>query len=301
MGEDSTELRIPLTCGHVLFAREVVRQSPSSRPSLETELPLASVGSGSRPTIGGVVILVVHGGPGLADHTESYSGLKCALDYLSLCHAVFFYDQLGCGASDKPKTEDFDYSLAYYVEELSQMVSFVQDRHAQCRICLLGHSWGGQVALEYTTTRHQNIPPQCAGVVISNAPLDEVAYEQKQRELRASLDPDVRQFLEQDEAAQAMDGSVGSAIYSHLIGRSETDITGKMKGWSILHRLGDVQVPCLFVTGTEDTIPWDQYERVAHQGHSAKIIQGAGHGPFFGPMAKEYFRVLDNFLRTIAL
>jgi len=92
---------------------------------------------------------------------------------------------------------------------------------------------------------------------------------------------------------------VGSAIYSKLIGANETAITGEMKGWSMLHRLGVLNVPCLFVLGMDDNIPFDEYQMAAQHGHAVEIIPGAGHGPFFGPTADEYFRVIHNFLQII--
>ena len=275
MSQESIDLRIPLPNGHALFARENVRQSVSCSSSA-----LAPI------------MIVVHGGPGLADHTESYAGLRRLLDVCD-CHAMFFYDQLGCGSSDKPV--EFDYTMSYYVNELSQVVDFVKDRHSNRKICLLGHSWGGQLVLEYICRDK----PSVSGAIVSNSPLDEAAYENKQRELRALLDEDVRRFLKEDEVAHAADGSVGSAIYSKLIGISEATITGEMRGWSILQRLGDLKVPCLFVSGTEDNIPFDRYEMATKHGHVVEIIHGAGHGPFFGQTADEYFRVIHNFLQTI--
>jgi len=287
-----TDLRIPLAnSGHALFVRENVRHyQPAST--------VATVGSSMSRTKHAFVMIVVHGGPGLADYAESYAGLQRLLDYEGIdCHAMVFYDQLGCGASDKPAS--FDYTLSYYTQELAQVVDFVKNRHGHRPICLLGHSWGGQVVLEYCARhggRDSSIP--IVSAIVSNSPLDESTYEQKQRNLRNLLADDVRQFLQEEELAQSVDGSVGSAIYSKLIGLNEASITGEMKGWSILHRLGDINVPCLFISGTDDSIPFDEYEVAAQHGHAVKIIPGAGHGPFFGPTADEYFRIIHQFLQT---
>ena len=125
------------------------------------------------------------------------------------------------------------------------------------------------------------------------------------KNLRASLAEDVRQVLQSEEVAKVTNGSVASAIYSKLIGAIEASITGEMKGWSILKRvfdgLGFLNVPCLFISGTYDNIPFEEYEVAAQYGHAVEIIPGAGHAPFFGPTADEYFRVIQDFLQQVLL
>mmetsp|Transcript_1704 Transcript_1704/g.3705 ORF Transcript_1704/g.3705 Transcript_1704/m.3705 type:complete len:170 (+) Transcript_1704:112-621(+) len=148
-----TDLRIPLASGgHCLFAREHVRSCSALAPC------------SSAP----VVMIVVHGGPGLTDYTESYAGLQRLGD---CCHAIVFYDQLGYGASDKPAA--FDYELSHYVDELDQVVDFVKNRHLHRPIYVLGHSWGGQIVLEYCC---RDQPSSIAGAIVSNTPLDQATY-----------------------------------------------------------------------------------------------------------------------------
>lgn len=309
---ESTHFRIPLTCGYSLFARQEEKRCTDDNDNND-----------------GVILLVVHGGPGLADHTESFSGFRQALHHhgttttmTASCRSVFFYDQLGCGSSDKPT--DFDYSLQYYTEELHQVIEFClqrgQEKVSPTNVCLLGHSWGGQVVLEYLFQKHQQQQQQnykengnscqarqprqaavkCA--IISNTPLDEDTYERKQQQLRSTLDEATRQFLQDDDRRQAMDGSVGSAIYSKLIGTSDTAVTGELKGWSVRERINDLDTPCLFISGTFDTIPFEEYEQIAVAAdtcHRVCILEGGGHGPFFGETAVLYFQTINKFLQRI--
>ena len=51
---------------------------------------------------------------------------------------VYFYDQLGCGKSEKADSID-DYSIENYVEELAAVL---KELHLE-EVILLGHSWGG--------------------------------------------------------------------------------------------------------------------------------------------------------------
>jgi len=208
-----------------------------------------------------VVLLVVHGGPGISDHKESFEGLKSAVHQ---CHwdencvsVVVFYDQLGCGKSDKPTFIEDDYSLESYVEELHQVVNSVIERHAGSPICILGHSWGGQILLEFLLSSKPIEPSVICGIV-SNTALNMHSYEQKQKDLRASLEEATRQYYEQEEEKMSADKSVNSLIYKNLIGIADTQITGKMKGWEVLTRLSKLQHPCLFISGDDDVIPFEE-------------------------------------------
>jgi pimeloyl-ACP methyl ester carboxylesterase len=265
---------------------------------------------------GTVAVLVVHGGPGLADHTESYSGLVQILDHCATtCHAIIFYDQLGCGASDQPTaTDNFNslFSLSSYVDELRQVIHYLCQNNMEKHICLLGHSWGGQIVLEFLFAENGNndttvISSHVKGAIISNAPLDTETYEKKQQELREQLDASTRQFLEDDEMEQANDGSIGSLIYQTLVGISDTHIVGELKGWSVMrnHRLEQIrQPPCLFVTGKFDTVPYEDYDQIAKNPtkygyHYVHVLEHGDHGPFFGPTAVEYFQAISSFFRQI--
>jgi pimeloyl-ACP methyl ester carboxylesterase len=283
-----TELSISVVPGHSLFARELISDQNAEAPYL---------------------VLVVHGGPGLADHSESLPGLRNLLGYYqnvpasaSLIHGMLFYDQLGCGKSDQPPTGLKLYSLEHYVQELAQVVEYCQKRHPSRKICVLGHSWGGQVVSELLLrqgTRYMD----CA--VISNAPLDESTYERKQQALRNALDPDTRAFYEQEEVELESANELGFQILFKLIGKSDTNITGEMKGWEILSRVQQdmLHVPCLFLCTKDDTVPHEDYERVQNGGllptfSRVVIMEEGGHGPFFGDSATEYFQHVYEFLQS---
>lgn len=54
--------------------------------------------------------------------------------------------------------------------------------------------------------------PRIHCAIVSNSPLDERSYEQKQVALRAALDDDLRSFLEADDANIVADDSVGAMV-----------------------------------------------------------------------------------------
>src|SRR6202008_3279246 len=94
---------------------------------------------GNNPT---VKVLLLNGGPGC---THEY--FECFESFLPKEGIEFiYYDQLACGNSDNPKdTSLFD--LPRYVEEVEQLrVALHLDKN---NFCLLGHSWGGILAMQY--------------------------------------------------------------------------------------------------------------------------------------------------------
>jgi alpha-beta hydrolase superfamily lysophospholipase len=86
----------------------------------------------------GVPLLGLHGGPGFTHDTLR------TLEGLAPDRPVVLFDQLGSGRSDRPGDPDL-YRLERYVEEVAR----VRDALQLDRIHLLGHSWGGTLALSY--------------------------------------------------------------------------------------------------------------------------------------------------------
>jgi len=104
--------------------------------------------TGARPPL-----LLIHGGPG-----GTHDGL---LEALALAdeRAVILYDQLDSGRSDQPN-DPANWRVARFVDEVEAV------RRALGVKCwhVLGHSWGGTVALEYGAQR----PAALAGLVLAS-------------------------------------------------------------------------------------------------------------------------------------
>jgi proline-specific peptidase len=84
---------------------------------------------------GGIPLLALHGGPGSTHHYFA------PLERLAGERTVVLYDQIGCGASDRPI--DIEWSVDVFREE----VAAVREQLGLDRIHLLGTSWGGMLAL----------------------------------------------------------------------------------------------------------------------------------------------------------
>ncbi len=271
---------------------------------------LANVGQGKLP------VLMLHGGPGAPhDYLESLEAFSAT------GRPVIFYDQLGCGNSDRPDDPDL-WTVALFLDELAT----VRRALGLDRIHLLGQSWGGMLAMEYALTRPEGI----ASLVIASSPASMPLWVAEANRLRAELPPEVQETLLTHEAAgttadPAYEEAVmvfyrrhvcrldpwpdfvsrafaklGHQVYETMNGPSEFHVIGRLKEWDIRDRLGEIRLPSLLTSGrydeltpmqaqiVRDGIPdceWALFEQSSHMPHAEE--------------AEPYMAVLDDFLTRI--
>ena len=102
-------------------------------------------------------VLLLHGGPGAThEYFEAFDSYfpGVGIEY-------YYYDQLGSAYSDQPKDKSL-WTIDRYVDEVEQVRQALHlDKD---NFCLLGHSWGGILAMEYALKYQQHL--KC--LVISN-------------------------------------------------------------------------------------------------------------------------------------
>jgi proline-specific peptidase len=224
------------------------------------------VGSGEA-----IPLLTLHGGPGCGhDYLEPLEGL--ASD-----RPVVFFDQLGCGKSDQPD----DLSL-WRIERFVEEVHAVRRALSLERIHLLGHSWGGWLAIEYMVSK----PPGVMGLILAStsASIPEAARETAR--LKAGLPREVLQTMERYEASGDLHHPEYEAavmefykrhlcrldpwpdslmrtgknlqdrpiVYETMAGPNEFTFTGNLQGWDRTGRLGEIDVPTLITVGRYDEL-----------------------------------------------
>lgn len=112
---------------------------------------LGDLKSGVRP------LILIHGGPGIPHDVLTNHDILHKLRGIPLV----WYDQIGCGSSihlpDKPRNFWTDSLFMDELENLVNKLGVSQD------FDLLGHSWGGQLASQWASTRH---PPGLKALVI---------------------------------------------------------------------------------------------------------------------------------------
>src|SRR5215510_3720147 len=112
-----------------------------------------------------IKVLLLHGGPGAThEYMEAFDSFfpGAGIEY-------YYYDQLGSGNSDiadDPALVD----LPRFVEEVEQVRNALGLN--KDNFYLIGHSWGGLLAMEYALKYQQNLK----GLVISNMMASVPAY-----------------------------------------------------------------------------------------------------------------------------
>ena len=91
-------------------------------------------------------VIVIHGGPG-----GDFQYLK-PLQELSYGHRVIFYDQRGNGLS--PRVDKSQLTLESNLEDLHALINHFSNGE---KVKLIGHSWGGMLAVAYLSKYPQNV------------------------------------------------------------------------------------------------------------------------------------------------
>lgn len=124
---------------------------PMLQSEIETQLPLREIRVSSSDNVSLYVriagmakdqaaLITVHGGPGMS--SRYMHGLE---ELAGPDLAVVSWDQRGAGQSTSPPDESTYYTLPKYAEDLDA----VRQAFGAETVHLLGHSWGGIVALQY--------------------------------------------------------------------------------------------------------------------------------------------------------
>jgi proline iminopeptidase len=266
-----------------------------------------SVGEGERPPL-----LVVHGGPGF---THNY--LR-PLARLADERRVIFWDQLGCGRSDRPS----DTSLWTMERSLAE-VDAVREHLGLDRHHLFGNSWGGMLVQQYVLDRR----PDLVSLTVSNSLASMPRLSEDTARLKAQLPPEVVETIDWHEerglyACPEYQGAIalwyqtyicrmrpwpmgledcwaglGMEIYLTMVGPSDFTVTGNLKDWDIFDRLGEITVPTLLVAGRYDECT-PEHMAAMHEavpGSQLVVFEESAHMPFFEE-PERFLAVMRDFL-----
>lgn len=260
----------------------------------------------------GYPLVVMHGGPG-ADHWTMLPGLRPLADQFTL----IFYDHRcngrSTGASVSTLTWD---NLTADAEALRQRLGFQ-------RWAVLGHSFGGHVALEYAL----RYPDSLSHLILMDTSgvrndrltddalqlLGERGWPPKRVELVRRIfygDFTPRQFLPtffRIAPAFSYRANMRSVLRSTMAGEWRTKsqpeaalfaIHHLCRDWTVMDRLGQLTVPTLVMAGQADFLFPPELQRqlaAAIPNANLKIIQRAGHSPH-DEQPGEVLRAIRAFL-----
>jgi pimeloyl-ACP methyl ester carboxylesterase len=171
----------------------------------------------------GVPLVLLHGGPGIPG--SAYAPLMAQL---ANRRPVVRYDQLGCGRSDRPNDPSL-WRVQTFVDELAAL----RDALGLDRIDLLGHSWGGMLAIEYLLTS----PPGVRSLVLSSSLCSTQFWVEEARRLRAAMPAHIvavmRRF--EDHHDWAADAAPAPTVVETRPGIAPEDVAfrARMMRWSL--------------------------------------------------------------------
>ncbi len=261
-------------------------------------------------------LLCIHGGPG-ASHNY-----LLALKELSSERQIIFYDQLGCGKSDRPLGTDY-MNINYYYEELKALVEHL----GYDKIHILGQSFGGTLALEFLLNtdchnilsvifaspalssvqftadaqkRFNELPPELSSIINKYGDIDKVpADEAAQIGEYFFINFVVRNTGECPELAETFE-SMNNEIYNFMWGPSEFSVVGSLKDYDRTNELSKIKIPVLFTCGRYDEVSADTcktYSEAVPLG-SLNVFENSSHMAHIEE--KESFLIsVGDFIRKI--
>ncbi|WP_291138128.1 proline iminopeptidase-family hydrolase [Flavobacterium sp. UBA7663] len=268
-----------------------------------------------------IKVLLLNGGPGA---THEY--FECFENFLPAEGIEFiYYDQLGCGNADNPNDTSM-WDLQRYVEEVEQVRKSLKLDNTN--FYLLGHSWGGILAMEYATKYQNNMK----GLIISNMMASCPEYDKYANEVLAKqMNPKVLAELMKIEANNDFSnprymelllpnfyekhilrfpskdwpepvnrslGKMNQSLYVTMQGPSEFGISGKLEKWDRKADLKNVKIPTLVIGAKHDTMDPKHMEEIYKilPNGSYLFCPNGSHMAFYDDQ-KTYFSGLISFLK----
>jgi proline iminopeptidase len=231
-------------------------------------------------------MLLLHGGPAAThEYFEAFDSYfpAAGIEY-------YYYDQLGSAYSDQPNEPEL-WDVARFVDEVEQVrQALALERDS---FYLLGHSWGGILAMEYALKYQEHLK----GLVISNMMASIPAYNnyarsvlmpaidktalaeiqrleatgktEEPRYMELLIPHHYEQHLLRMPAAQWPDPvnrafqHLNRSIYVPMQGPSELGASGKLLNWDRTSDLGAIAVPTLVIGARYDTMDPAHMEMMA--------------------------------------
>lgn len=264
---------------------------------------------------GKLPLLVLHGGPGFPhDYLEDLA------DLAEGGRPVVFYDQLGCGKSDHP-----DDSALWVMQTFVEEVGTVREALRLDRVHLLGHSWGGWLALEYALRGSTGL----ASLILASTCASVPAFAAETRRLKESLPTEVQAVIDRHEAQGTTDdpayAEATMAYYSQWVCRldpfpehvmrsfsnlsedvygtmqgPEWNVTGNLRDWDVTARLGELALPVLVTSGRYDEMTPALVEPLVHgiRGAEHVVFEESSHVAMVEEPAR-YREIVDSFCRRV--
>lgn len=267
-----------------------------------------------------IKMLLLHGGPAM---THEY--MECFESYFPQEGFEFYeYDQLGSYYSDQPKDSSLWVTERFVeeVEQVRQALGMNKDN-----FYLLGHSWGGILAMEYALKYQQHLK----GLIISNMtasiPKYEVYNTVLRNQLRRSLLDSMEVFekkgdfknpvyaemvfkeyykdhicrlAEWPEPLERCFKHLNEEIYTLMQGPSEFKVGGRLLKWDRWNDIKQIQTPTLCIGASFDTMNPEEMKEMSKMLPKGRfhLCPNGSHCCMWDDQ-KTYFSGLISFIKDV--
>ena len=294
------------------------RMVPITTPKGDFRVWTKRVGNNPRTKL-----LLLHGGPA-ATH-EYFEACDSYLPAAGI--EYYYYDQLGSAYSDQPDDPEL-WEIDRFVDEVEQVRQALGLNRDN--LYLLGHSWGGALAIEYALQHQQHLK----GLVISNMMSSIPAYnEYANTVLMPQMDQGALAEIKRLEAANDLENprymellieqhyvhhvlrmpadqwpdavnrafaKINQPIYVSMQGPSELGASGKLSDWHRSDDLSRITVPALVIGAAHDTMdPAHLKEMAGHMPEGMYLHCPNGSHMAMYDDQTTYFQGLIAFVRDV--
>lgn len=260
----------------------------------------------------GIPLLTLHGGPGVPhDYLEPLESLRDE-------RPVIFYDQLGCGYSDKPNYTSL-WTIERFIKELEQVRAVLE----LTKVHILGQSWGTMLATDYMLTKPEGV----VRLIFSGPAISASRFTQDTRAYLSELPEDIQEIIRESEAKGDFSSEeyqdammafyrlhlcrveqwpdclnrafekLGDSVYGYMWGPSEFSVTGTLKDYERVDRLKEITIPVLFTCGRYDeaTPAATKFYQSNLPGSEIAVLEDASHAHHI-EKTEEYLQIVRDFL-----
>lgn len=257
-------------------------------------------------------LILLHGGPGFTSYYLN------PMDELSKERPVIFFDQLGCGRSDR-EIDTTLMTIEAYVEQLEALRISLGVKE----FYLYGHSWGSMLGMDY----YMKYPTNIKALIMASPVLSASKWLEDAEKLIATLPDSLQKTLNTSEdygspeyehavnvywenyviRKTPWDANIDSTmngvnlnVYNYMWGPSEFMITGTLAGYDRTNSLSQIKVPTLYICGAYDEAQPStlNYFQSLTPGSKIAVIEDAAHVTMHDNPDQNN-KVIANFLKEL--
>ncbi|WP_099159628.1 alpha/beta fold hydrolase [Virgibacillus ndiopensis] len=251
------------------------------------------------------VMFVLHGGPG-----GSHLNFKPHLDTLTEQVQLVYVDQRGCGYSEEGDPET--YTLEQNVADIDALREYLGLE----KIWILGHSYGGMVAMQYalqyqeklsglvlcTTSSSYRFIEKAKAFVEENGNEEQKKYAYKLWDGDFQSEEELQEYYHVMDSLYAITSAKPSSKKKAKVKRSYQALNqgfgGFLRSFDITDQLKNIKVPTLILAGRYDWITPVSENEVIHQeisNSSFHVLENSSHS-LFVDQNEESLSLIGEFL-----